>query len=129
MTQFWRWLKNIFVPAIFTAESYEHQKETEAEYIGNKRSILIGMPRLRQLRVMKSKLYVVCDSFPGRQWNELVLSWANQENNITWSNRATGSIVDLEQKTHCLLMLRFASLEIKASSMPDDSLITAIRKT
>ena len=64
MTQFWGWLKNIFVPAIFTAESYEHQKETGSEYIGNNRSILIGMPRLRQLRVMKSKLYVVCDFFP-----------------------------------------------------------------
>ena len=64
MTQFWGWLKNIFVPAIFTADSYEDQKDRASEYIGNKRSILIGMPRLRQLRVMKSKLYVVCDSFP-----------------------------------------------------------------
>ena len=51
------------MPAIFTAESYEHQKDKESEYIGNKRSILIGMPRLRQLRVMKSKLYGVCDPF------------------------------------------------------------------
>ena len=124
MTQFWGWLKNIFVPAIFTAESYEHQKETEAEYIGNKRSILIGMPRLRQLRVMKSKLYVVCDSFPGRQWNEhcsfVMGKPGKQYHMVKPSTRATGSIVDLEQKTHCLLMLRFASLEIKASSMPGD---------
>ena len=51
------------MPAIFTAESYEQQKDTESEYIGNKRSILIGMPRLRQLRVVKSKLYVVFDPF------------------------------------------------------------------
>ena len=53
MTQFWGWLKNIFVPAIYSAESYEHEKETKSEYIRNKRSILIGMPRLRQLRVKK----------------------------------------------------------------------------
>ena len=52
------------MPAIFTAASYDDQKEKASEYIGNKRSVLIGMPRLRQLRVMKSKLCFVCDYFP-----------------------------------------------------------------
>ncbi len=56
MTQFWGWMKNVFVPAIFTADSYKDQEETASEYIGNNRSILVGMPRLRQLRVMKSKV-------------------------------------------------------------------------
>ncbi|XP_078356038.1 polycystin-1-related protein-like, partial [Oculina patagonica] len=53
VTQFWGWLKNVFVPAIFTADSYKDQEETASEYIGNNRSILVGMPRLRQLRVKK----------------------------------------------------------------------------
>ena len=44
------------MPAIFTAESYDDQEEKGSEYIGNKRSILIGMPRLRQLRVKKGML-------------------------------------------------------------------------
>ena len=56
MTQFLGWLKNIFVPAIFAAESYDDQDEKTTKYIGNKRSVLIGMPRLRQLRVKKGML-------------------------------------------------------------------------
>ena len=61
MTQFWGWLKNIFVPAIFTDDWYNSQEEKVSEYIGNKRSILVGMPRLRQLRVMKGKV-INCDT-------------------------------------------------------------------
>ena len=59
MTQFWGWLKNVFVPAIFTAESYHDQEKKASEYIGNKRSILISMPRLRQLRVKKGMLILM----------------------------------------------------------------------
>ena len=44
------------MPAILTAESYDDQGEKVSEYIGNKRSILIGMHRLRQLRVKKGML-------------------------------------------------------------------------
>ncbi|KAL9954010.1 hypothetical protein ACROYT_G041497 [Oculina patagonica] len=51
--QLWKWLDDVFVPAVYAGEWYNGQKETKTEYIGNKRSILVGMPRLRQLRVLK----------------------------------------------------------------------------
>ena len=53
----------MFVDAIFTDDWYNGQEEKISEYIGNKRSILVGMPRLRQLRVKKSK----CFNFSVRQ--------------------------------------------------------------
>lgn len=53
VTLFWRWMKTSFIPAIFTGDWYNDQEEKIEEYIGNKRSILVGMPRLRQLRVVK----------------------------------------------------------------------------
>ena len=48
------------IEAIFTDDWYNGQEEKISEYIGNKRSILVGMPRLRQLRVMKSKCFSFC---------------------------------------------------------------------
>lgn len=54
-TQFWEWMNEVFVGAIFASNWYNGQEEKVSEYIGNKRSILVGMPRLRQLRIMKSK--------------------------------------------------------------------------
>lgn len=53
--QFWEWMNEVFVGAIFPSNWYNGQEEKVSEYIGNKRSILVGMPRLRQLRIMKSK--------------------------------------------------------------------------
>ena len=58
VTQFWRWLNNTFVLRIFAGDWYNGQEEEFAEYIGDKRSILVGMPRLRQLRIMKGILSV-----------------------------------------------------------------------
>ena len=58
VTQFWRWLNNTFALRIFAGDWYNGQEEEFAEYIGDKRSILVGMPRLRQLRIMKGILSV-----------------------------------------------------------------------
>ena len=52
-------MENIFLPTLFVDDWYNGQVERVPEYIGNKKSILVGMPRLRQLRVMKSK-YISC---------------------------------------------------------------------
>ena len=49
-------MNEVFVGAIFSSNWYNGQVEKVSEYIGNKRSILIGMPRLRQFRIMKSKI-------------------------------------------------------------------------
>lgn len=54
-TQFWGWIENIFVPEVFVDDWYNGVREKVSEYIGNKRSILVGMPRLRQLRIKESK--------------------------------------------------------------------------
>lgn len=52
-SQLWRWLEDVWIPASFAGKWYNGQEETSTEYIGNKMSILVGMPRLRQLRVLK----------------------------------------------------------------------------
>ena len=41
---------------------YNGRKENKDLYIGNKKSILIGMPWIRQLRVKKSKISVFSKS-------------------------------------------------------------------
>lgn len=50
-------MNEVFVGAIFSGNWYNGQEEKVSEYIGNKHSILVGMPRLGQLRVMKSKFF------------------------------------------------------------------------
>lgn len=45
-----------FLPNIYAGVWYNGQKEEEEVYIENKKSILLGMPRMRQVRVKKSKL-------------------------------------------------------------------------
>ena len=55
---FWKWLDGQFVNGIYATEWYNKEKVTEQEYIDNKMSILLGMPRLRQLRIQKSKFQI-----------------------------------------------------------------------
>lgn len=52
-SQLWTWLEGVFIPVVYAGKWYNGQRETTTEYTGDKRSILVGMPRLRQLRVMK----------------------------------------------------------------------------
>lgn len=44
-----------FLPNIYAGVWYNGEKEEEEVYIENKKSILLGMPRMRQVRVKKSK--------------------------------------------------------------------------
>ncbi|XP_068717189.1 polycystin-1-like protein 2 [Montipora capricornis] len=55
---YWKWLKGQFVDGIYANEWYNGKKATKQEYINNKNSILLGMPRLRQLRVKKDSCIV-----------------------------------------------------------------------
>ena len=48
-----------FIHESYAGEWYNGQQEQTPEYIGNKVSILIGMPRLRQLRIQEGKLSFV----------------------------------------------------------------------
>ncbi|XP_078351506.1 polycystin family receptor for egg jelly-like isoform X2 [Oculina patagonica] len=50
----WGWLKQEFLPSIYNQAWYNGLEEKKELYIGNKKSILIGMPWMRQLRVKKS---------------------------------------------------------------------------
>ena len=44
-----------FIHDSYAGEWYNGQLEQTPEYIGNKASMLIGMPRLRQLRIQEGK--------------------------------------------------------------------------
>ena len=54
------WLKNEFILNIYNQAWYNGLEEKNDVYIGNKMSILVGMPWLRQLRIRKSKLRSEC---------------------------------------------------------------------
>ena len=58
-TLFWNWSINVFVPAIYAGVWYNGLPENQSNYIGDKCSVLVGMPRVRQLRVKSSKSYFV----------------------------------------------------------------------
>ena len=58
-TMYWWWLQRVFIPGVFSGRWYNGQKENQTIYIGNKRSLLIGMARIRQLRVRSSKFYLL----------------------------------------------------------------------
>lgn len=59
-SQVWKWFNEVLIPATFADKWYNGKEERITEYIGNKRSILVGMPRLRQLRILKG---TVCFAF------------------------------------------------------------------
>ena len=50
-------MTDVFLPGVFAGMWYNNQRENQTMYIGNKRSVLVGMPRARQLRVEPSKFW------------------------------------------------------------------------
>ena len=50
-------MKNEFILNIYNQAWYNGLEEKNDVYIGNKMSIMVGMPWLRQLRIKKSKLW------------------------------------------------------------------------
>ena len=46
---------NTFAPAIYKTNWYNGDEETNKLYISDKNSVLIGMPRIRQLRIEKGE--------------------------------------------------------------------------
>lgn len=51
----WGWMRQGFLPNIYSQPWYNGLKDEKDVYIENKMSILIGMPWMRQLRIRKSK--------------------------------------------------------------------------
>ena len=53
--ELWGWLKQEFLPNIYSQAWYNGLEEKTDGYTANKMSIIIGMPWMRQLRIKKSK--------------------------------------------------------------------------
>ena len=51
----WIYMLGKYIHDAYAGEWYNGQREQTPEYIGNKFSMLIGMPRLRQLRIQEGK--------------------------------------------------------------------------
>ena len=51
MGRYRKWLNTTFMTKMYAGEWYNGRTESLENYIGNKHSILLGMPRLRQLRI------------------------------------------------------------------------------
>ena len=58
-TMYWSWLQRVFIPGVFSSRWYNGQRDKQTIYIGNKHSLLVGMARLRQLRVKASKFFYI----------------------------------------------------------------------
>ena len=56
-TMYWSWLQRVFIPGVFSGRWYNGQRDEQTIYIGNKHSLLVGMARVRQLRVKASKFF------------------------------------------------------------------------
>ncbi|XP_078351521.1 polycystin family receptor for egg jelly-like isoform X1 [Oculina patagonica] len=54
----WEWLKQEFLPSIYNQAWYNGLEEKKDLYIGNKKSILIGMPWMRQLRALVQQINI-----------------------------------------------------------------------
>ena len=54
---YWSWLQRVFIPGVFSSRWYNGQRDEQTIYIGNKHSLLVGMARVRQLRVKASKFF------------------------------------------------------------------------
>lgn len=50
----WHWAQDVLVPGLF--KDGKQQQNTSGPYVGNGEAVLVGMPRLRQLRVKKGFL-------------------------------------------------------------------------
>lgn len=64
-TLYWSWLREVFVPGVYAGAWYNGLQEDQSIYIGDKCSVLVGMPRVRQLRVKPSKYTI----------NRVTLGW------------------------------------------------------
>ena len=51
----WNWMREQFLPNIYNQPWYNGNSDAKDMYIANKKSILIGMPWMRQLRIRNSK--------------------------------------------------------------------------
>ena len=67
----WTYMLGKFIHDSYAGEWYSGQWEQKPEYIGNKVSMLIGMPRLRQLRIKEGR-FPKCMIFIGRQRGRVV---------------------------------------------------------
>jgi len=49
----WNWVRNTFVPGLFNTAWYNGKPfEYDEGFISNRENFLVGMPRLRQIRVL-----------------------------------------------------------------------------
>ena len=57
--RYWNWLHDVFTPGVFSGRWYNGQEDSQTMNIGNKHSLLVGMPRIRQLKVIASKFFAL----------------------------------------------------------------------
>lgn len=55
---FWIWMANIFAPGIYATSWYNGDDQNNTAYISDKVSILVGIPRIRQLRIRQGECSV-----------------------------------------------------------------------
>ncbi|XP_078363993.1 polycystin family receptor for egg jelly-like [Oculina patagonica] len=95
----WEWLKQEFLPSIYNQAWYNGLEEEKDLYIGNKKSILIGMPWMRQLRVKNSSCSTNQHNIPfcyydySREGEDTTLlrlpGWKPLPHNTSWSEALT----------------------------------------
>ena len=55
----WNWIDEVLVPGLYDVTWYNDQPfEYKEGFVSNKQNFLVGMPRLRQIRLKKSKIQI-----------------------------------------------------------------------
>ena len=56
----WKWVDDVLIPGLYDVTWYNNQPfEYKEGFISNKLTFLMGMPRMRQLRVLTSKITII----------------------------------------------------------------------
>ena len=57
---FWEWIEEEFIPGIYDTNWYNGQQFIAPEgYISTRKAFLVGMPRLKQVRVKEGKVIAI----------------------------------------------------------------------
>lgn len=61
MPSLWNWIDEVLLPGLYDVTWYNGQPFQYKEgFISNKQNFLVGMPRLRQIRLKTSKMSLDC---------------------------------------------------------------------
>ncbi|CAH3159311.1 unnamed protein product, partial [Pocillopora meandrina] len=102
-TMYWNWLQRVFIPGVFSCRWYNGRNEEQTIYIGNKHSLLVGMARVRQLRVKATQCKVL--NYMETSFQECFKGYSTENEDKTAYSKPGWRPVDNASRNDELLLL------------------------